>query len=112
MVQPKVGDPNTLVMQYLPANTPVSVGEYVVTSGTISSGHESLFPRGIAIGQVTSVGEEAPYKSVEVQPAGQPAWPGNGAGADRHAGFGAGTSQQRRREPASGPVRGRDGRQC
>ncbi len=68
MVLPKVGDPNTLLMQYLPANTPVSVGEYVVTSGTISSRGDSLFPRGIAIGQVSVVGEEAPYKTVEVRP--------------------------------------------
>ncbi|MGH2853691.1 MAG: rod shape-determining protein MreC [Solirubrobacteraceae bacterium] len=68
LVLPKVGAPNTLVMQYLPANTPVSVGEYVVTSGTISSHGDSLFPRGIAIGQVTEVGEEAPYKTVEVSP--------------------------------------------
>jgi rod shape-determining protein MreC len=68
LVLPKVGAPNTLVMEFLPANTPVSVGEYVVTSGTISSHGDSLFPRGIAIGQVTEVGEEAPYKTVEVSP--------------------------------------------
>ena len=68
LVLPKVGDPNTLLMQYLPANTPVSVGEYVVTSGTISSRGPSLFPRGIAIGQVSSVSEEAPYKTVEMHP--------------------------------------------
>jgi rod shape-determining protein MreC len=68
MVYPKVGAPNTLVIQYLPANTPVSVGNYVVTSGTISSKGASLFPRGIPIGQVSSVGEEAPYKTVEIHP--------------------------------------------
>jgi rod shape-determining protein MreC len=68
MVYPKVGAPDTLVIQYLPANTPVSVGNYVVTSGTISSKGASLFPRGIAIGQVTSVVEEAPYKTVEIHP--------------------------------------------
>jgi rod shape-determining protein MreC len=68
LVQPKVGDPYTLVMQYLPANTPVSVGGYVATSGTISSHGESLFPRGIAIGRVSSVEEEGPYKTVEVTP--------------------------------------------
>jgi rod shape-determining protein MreC len=68
MVYPKVGEPNTLVIQYLPANTPVSVGNYVVTSGTISSKGASLFPRGIPIGQVSSVGEEAPYKTVEIHP--------------------------------------------
>ena len=68
MVYPKVGDPNTLVIRYLPANTPVSVGNYVVTSGTISSKGASLFPRGIAIGQVSSVTEEAPNKTVEIHP--------------------------------------------
>jgi rod shape-determining protein MreC len=68
MVYPKVGEPNTLVIRYLPANTPVSVGNYVVTSGTISSRGPSLFPRGLPIGQVSSVGEEAPYKSVEIHP--------------------------------------------
>ncbi len=68
MVYPKVGEPNTLLMEYLPANTPVSVGEYVVTSGTISSHGASLFPRGLAVGQVSAVSEEAPYKTVEVRP--------------------------------------------
>lgn len=68
MVYPKVGEPNTLVIRYLPANTPVSVGNYVVTSGTISSKGTSLFPRGVPIGQVSSVGEEAPYKTVEIHP--------------------------------------------
>jgi rod shape-determining protein MreC len=68
LVVPKVGDPNTLVMEYLPTNTPVVVGDYVVTSGTIEHPHESLFPKGIPIGQVSAVGEEAPYKNVEVTP--------------------------------------------
>jgi rod shape-determining protein MreC len=68
LVEPKVGEPDDLLMQYLPANTPVSIGNYVVTSGTISSGHPSLFPRGIPIGQVTSVKEEGAIKSVNVQP--------------------------------------------
>jgi rod shape-determining protein MreC len=67
-VEPKVGDPNDLLMQYLPATTPVSPGDYVVTSGTIASGYPSLFPRGIPIGQVTSVQEEGSYKDVNLQP--------------------------------------------
>jgi rod shape-determining protein MreC len=68
LIEPKVGDPADLLMQYLPANTPVNVGDYVVTSGTISGKGESIFPRGIPIGQVTSVQEEGPYKSVNVHP--------------------------------------------
>jgi len=68
VVQPKVGDPNDLVLQYLPANTSVSRGEYVVTSGTISSPDDSLYPPGLLIGQVSSVDEESGYTSVNVHP--------------------------------------------
>ncbi len=68
IVQPKVGEPNNLLLQYLPANTPVSPGAYVVTSGTVRSPDDSLYPPGIPIGQVTSVNEESPYKSVNVHP--------------------------------------------
>jgi rod shape-determining protein MreC len=68
VVQPKVGDPNDLVLQYLPANTSASRGEYVVTSGTVSSPDDSLYPPGIPIGQVSSLDEESAYKSVNVHP--------------------------------------------
>jgi rod shape-determining protein MreC len=68
VVQPKVGEPNDLVLQYLPANTSVNRGEYVVTSGTVASPDDSLYPPGIAIGQVSSVDEESAYKSVNVHP--------------------------------------------
>jgi rod shape-determining protein MreC len=68
IVQPKVGDPNDLLLQYLPANTVANSGEYVFTSGTVSSPDDSLYPRGIPIGQVTSVDEESAYKSVNVHP--------------------------------------------
>ncbi|MEA2314185.1 MAG: rod shape-determining protein MreC [Solirubrobacteraceae bacterium] len=68
IVQPKVGAPNDLLLQYLPANTAVSPGEYVVTSGTISTADDSLYPPGIPIGQVTSINEESAYRSVNVHP--------------------------------------------
>jgi rod shape-determining protein MreC len=68
IVQPKVGDPNDLLLQYLPANTRANRGEYVVTSGTVSSPDDSLYPPGIPIGQVTSVNEESAYSSVNVHP--------------------------------------------
>ncbi len=67
IVQPKVGEPNDLLLQYLPANTQANQGEYVVTSGSAAPG-DSLFPPGIVIGQVTSVNEESAYKSVNVRP--------------------------------------------
>lgn len=68
IIQPKVGDPNDLLLQYLPANTPAAPGEYVVTSGTVSSPDDSLYPPGIPIGQVTSINEESAYRSVNVHP--------------------------------------------
>lgn len=68
IVQPKVGDPNALLLQYLPASASAVKGEYVVTSGTVASPDDSLYPPGIVIGQVTSVNEESAYKSVNVHP--------------------------------------------
>jgi rod shape-determining protein MreC len=68
IVQPKVGDPNDLLLQYLPANTQANRGEYVVTSGTVSSPDDSLYPPDIPIGQVTQVNEESAYRSVNVHP--------------------------------------------
>lgn len=68
IVQPKVGDPNDLLLQYLPANSTVNRGDYVVTAGTVAGGGESLFPPGIPIGQVSSIDESSPYKAVNVHP--------------------------------------------
>jgi rod shape-determining protein MreC len=68
IVQPKVGNPNDLLLQYLPANTHANKGEYVVTSGTVAGRDDSLYPPGLLIGQVTSENEESAYKSVNVHP--------------------------------------------
>ena len=68
IVQPRVGEPNDLLLQYLPASTQANKGDYVVTSGTVSSPNDSLYPPGIPIGQVTSVNEESAYRSVNVHP--------------------------------------------
>ena len=68
ILQPKVGEPNNLLLQYLPASAQANKGDYVLTSGTVSSGDDSLYPPGIPIGQVTSVNEESAYRSVNVHP--------------------------------------------
>ncbi len=68
MVSPEVGEPGKLLMQYLPSISSVAPGDYVVTAGSVSSQGESLFPKGIPIGQVTSVNERSPFKSVDVSP--------------------------------------------
>ncbi len=66
-LKPKVGDPNDLLLEYLPANTTPNPGDYVVTAGS-SSGVPSIFPRGIIIGEVTSIEANSPFKSVNVHP--------------------------------------------
>jgi rod shape-determining protein MreC len=68
LVRPKVGDPNDLLLQYLPTNEQPNPGEYVVTSGTVTPAYPSLFPPGVIVGQVTSVNEESAFKSVNVRP--------------------------------------------
>ena len=68
IVQPKVGEPNDLLLQYLPDNAPAVAGEDVVTSGTVAPPDNSLYPPGILIGQVTSINEESGYKSANVHP--------------------------------------------
>jgi rod shape-determining protein MreC len=68
IVQPKVGEPNDLLLQYLPTDAAAVAGEDVVTSGTVAPPDNSLYPPGILIGQVTSINEESGYKSVNVHP--------------------------------------------
>jgi rod shape-determining protein MreC len=68
IVQPKVGDPNDLLLQYLPTDSTINPGDYIVTAGSVAGQSESLFPRGIPIGQVTSIDESSPYKAVNVHP--------------------------------------------
>lgn len=68
ILQPQVGEPGRLLMQYLSSNASVPVGDYVVTAGKVSSQYDSLYPKGIPIGQVTSVDEQSPFKSVNVSP--------------------------------------------
>jgi len=68
LLQPKVGEPKDLLMQYLATSTQPASGEYVVTSGTVAPGYSSLYPPGLVIGEVTSVNEESAYKSVNVRP--------------------------------------------
>jgi rod shape-determining protein MreC len=68
ILQPKVGDPNDLLLQYLPLNAPAPKGALVLTSGTVSSRDDSLYPPDIPIGEVTSVDSESAYRSVNVHP--------------------------------------------
>jgi rod shape-determining protein MreC len=70
ILQTAAGNPNDLLLQYLPPKSTVKVGETVVTSGTKSSRLDSLFPPGIPIGTVTKVDPEELnlYQRVHVKP--------------------------------------------
>ncbi len=69
MVYPKVGEPNTLLIELPPGEHP---GERRRLRGhlghDLQQGRLAVPPRDLPIGQVSSVGEEAPYKTVEVRP--------------------------------------------
>ena len=59
-----------LILDRVPKEMNVQEGDVIITAGTRSKQYPSLFPRGIAIGQVVRVGQTdtAPYKSIQIQP--------------------------------------------
>jgi rod shape-determining protein MreC len=61
---------NSLILDRVPKEQNVEVGDIIVTAGTRSNQFPSLFPRGIAIGKVISVGQSdaAPYKQIQIEP--------------------------------------------
>jgi len=55
LVKPSIGDPLDLLVQQLPRDTRVRVGDNVVTSGVIDPRFPSPYPPNIPIGRVTKV---------------------------------------------------------
>lgn len=51
---PAVGNPNQLVLQYLPRTAPIQSGQPVVTVGFKAGPLQDLFPPGLPIGQVSN----------------------------------------------------------
>jgi rod shape-determining protein MreC len=70
LVKPRVGDPSDLLLDFVEKGRPISKGATVVTAGWRSSRLESLFPRGIPIGNVTQVDvtERELYQRVHLKP--------------------------------------------
>ena len=70
IVKPEVGQPEDLLLDFVERGRRVTEGTTVVTSGFAASRVESLFPRGIPIGQVRSVDldEVELYQRVHVRP--------------------------------------------
>ena len=67
---PAVGNPNQLVLQYLPKDALIQVGQTVMTVGFRSGGLQDLYPPGIPIGTVASVGNDLPNNGeIQVTPA-------------------------------------------
>jgi rod shape-determining protein MreC len=67
---PAVGDPNQLVLQYLPTTASIQQNDQVVTVGFRSGSLQDLYPAGLPIGQVSAVGNQlANSGQVTVTPA-------------------------------------------
>jgi rod shape-determining protein MreC len=60
----------TLILDRVTKDRSVEVGDIIVTAGTRSRQYPSLFPRGIPIGIVTSVGQSdsALFKQIQIDP--------------------------------------------
>jgi rod shape-determining protein MreC len=70
VVKPEVGNPRDMLLDFVEGGKRVTQGTIVVTSGFKASRVESLFPRGIPIGEVTKVDldEVELYQRVHIRP--------------------------------------------
>jgi rod shape-determining protein MreC len=63
---PAVGNPNHLLLQYLPRNASIQVGQQVVTTGFKYGPLQSLYPPNIPIGQVSNASQNELLNSGQV----------------------------------------------
>ncbi|HRV60024.1 MAG: rod shape-determining protein MreC [Solirubrobacterales bacterium] len=70
VIRAKVGDPRTLVLEFLDETKNVTSGQTVVTSGWRGDGLSSLYPRGLPVGEITRapIDEREAIQSVELRP--------------------------------------------
>ena len=70
LVRPEVGDPDDLLLENVESGRRVTENTMVITSGFKSGKTESLFPRGIPIGEVSRIDfdELETYQRVHVRP--------------------------------------------
>jgi rod shape-determining protein MreC len=70
VVEPNVGNPNDLQLDYLERGTQIAKGQMVVTAGFSTGDLGSIFPPGIPIGEITraTVEEQQAYQRVHLQP--------------------------------------------
>jgi rod shape-determining protein MreC len=70
VVEPNVGNPNDLQLDYLERGTHIAQGQMVVTAGFSTGDLGSIFPPGIPIGKITraSLEEQQAYQRVHLEP--------------------------------------------
>jgi rod shape-determining protein MreC len=70
VIEPEVGDPEKLLLDFIQDDQDVQEGQMVVTAGWSSERLSSLFPYGIQIGTVTeaTLDEQQTYQRVHVKP--------------------------------------------
>lgn len=70
VVRAKIGDPNSLLMEFLDETRNVQVGQRVVTSGWRGEGISSLYPRGLPVGEISRapIDQREAIQSVELRP--------------------------------------------
>jgi rod shape-determining protein MreC len=70
VIEPEVGDPSELILDYVQNGQDINETQPVVTAGFSSGDLDSLFPPGIPIGEVSesSLAEQETYQRVHVRP--------------------------------------------
>jgi rod shape-determining protein MreC len=70
VVQPAVGKPDDVLLEFIRRGDRIEKGQTVVTAGSRSQRYESLFPPGIPVGKVTKVDDQEldVYQRVHVKP--------------------------------------------
>jgi rod shape-determining protein MreC len=70
VITPEVGDPESLLLDFIQNDREVNEGQTVVTAGWTSGRLSSAFPYGIPIGRVTeaTIAEQETYQRVSIEP--------------------------------------------
>lgn len=70
VIEPEVGNPEELILNFIDSTRRVRAGQDVVTAGWRAQGIESHFPRGLPLGEVTKapVVEQEANQKVDVRP--------------------------------------------
>jgi rod shape-determining protein MreC len=71
IIQPSSGGGDALAFALVPKSKVINVGDTIITAGSLGKGAQpSMFPRGVAIGTVTSQknSDVNPFKNIQVKP--------------------------------------------